>query len=163
MSNTIHKKMSIADIKVTVDYYNKMRSDERTKDKYNIFSLLTQWNIKRDIDIMKNAISDFVEFTEEKINTLKDEYIYNDEKGHAITIKQEENGEIKEIPARQVKDEFKEEFSQKYLEVQNSLLTLAKEQKEFDIYPIDLDSEISNLKDDTSLTMDDVEFLSLFA
>lgn len=163
MSNTIHKKMSIADIKVTVDYYNKVRSDEKTKDKYNIFSLSTQWNLKRDIDIMKNTISDFIGFTEEKINALKDEYIFNDEKGHAITITREENGEKKEVPARQVKDEFKEEFTQKYIEMQTSLLTLAKEQKEFDIYPIDLDSEVSNLKDNTSLTMDDVEFLSLFA
>lgn len=163
MSNTIHKKMSIADIKVTVDYYNKVRSDEKTKDKYNIFSLSTQWNLKRDIDIMKNTISDFIGFTEEKINALKDEYIFNDEKGHAITITREENGEKKEVSARQVKDEFKEEFTQKYIEMQTSLLTLAKEQKEFDIYPIDLDSEVSNLKDNTSLTMDDVEFLSLFA
>ena len=67
MNKTIHKTMSIADIKMVLDYYKKERSDEKTKDKFNIFSLSTQWNIKRDIDIMTAQISDFIAFTEEKV------------------------------------------------------------------------------------------------
>ncbi|RHK98151.1 hypothetical protein [Blautia obeum] len=163
MNKTIHKTMSIADIKMVLDYYKKERSDEKTKDKFNIFSLSTQWNIKRDIDIMTAQISDFIAFTEEKVIALKDEYVMNDEKGQQITVKQMVDGKEKEVPARQVKPEYMDEFTTKYQEIQMALLELAKEQKEFDIYVIDFDAEVSNLKDDTSLTMDDVEFLSVFA
>ena len=163
MNKTIHKTMSIADIKMVLDYYKKERSDEKTKDKFNIFSLSTQWNIKRDIDIMTAQISDFIAFTEEKVIALKDEYVMNDEKGQQITVKQMVDGKEKEVPARQVKPEYMDEFTTKYQEIQMALLELAKEQKEFDIYVIEFDAEVSNLKDDTSLNMQHVEFLSVFA
>ena len=163
MNKTIHKTMSIADIKMVLDYYKKERSDEKTKDKFNIFSLSTQWNIKRDIDIMTAQISDFIAFTEEKVIALKDEYVMNDEKGQQITVKQMVDGKEKEVPARQVKPEYMDEFTTKYQEIQMALLELAKEQKEFDIYVIEFDAEVSNLKDDTSLNLDDIAFLSVFA
>lgn len=163
MSNVITKEMTILEADGLVNYYSKIRGDEKTKNKFNIFSLPVQWNLKKNIDILSKAISSYIEFRNEKQQEIKDKY-FNEEKSMETMVKQSSNGEEKEVPGRQIKPEFVKEFQSENAELITSLYNLATEKITVEIYPINLDEEISKLDhtDTNDIIMDDLDFLDSF-
>ena len=55
----ISKEFTIFEIDNIVKYYKNIREDELTKNKFNIFSIVTQYSIKKNIDIMNQATASY--------------------------------------------------------------------------------------------------------
>ena len=159
----ISKEFTVFEIDNIVKYYRGIRENELMKNKFNIFSITTQYSIKKNMDIMAEATASYTEFREEKEKELHENY-FNDEKSFETMIKQIENGEEKEVPGRQVKDEYMDEFKKVQTEMLTELYKLASEKVTLELYPIDLDEEIQNIDKDThtKINMDDLDFLSIF-
>lgn len=160
---TIKKEFAIYEIDNIVRYYKQNRENAKTKNKYDVLGILTQYNIKRNMDIMENAVESFVEFREEKENELNRNY-FNEDKSFETMVKQVENGEEKEVPGRQVKEEYLEDFKKEQTKMLTELYKLASEKVTLELYPINLDDELPLLGNshDTGLGMDDLNFLSIF-
>lgn len=159
----ISKEFTVFEIDNIVKYYRGIRENELMKNKFNIFSIATQYSIKKNMDIMAEATASYTEFREEKEKELHENY-FNDEKSFETMIKQIENGEEKEVSGRQVKDEYMDEFKKVQTEMLTELYKLASEKVTLELYPIDLDEEIQNIDKDThtKINMDDLDFLSIF-
>ena len=159
----ISKEFTVFEIDNIVKYYRGIRENELMKNKFNIFSIATQYSIKKNMDIMAEATASYTEFREEKEKELHENY-FNDEKSFETMIKQIENGEEKEVPGRQVKDEYMDEFKKVQTEMLTELYKLNSEKVTLELYPIDLDEEIQNIDKDThtKINMDDLDFLSIF-
>ena len=159
----ISKEFSIYEIDNIVKYYKGIRENELLKNKFNVFSIVTQYSIKKNMDIMSDATSTYTEFREEKEKELHETY-FNEEKSFETMVKQVENGEEKEVPGRQVKDEYLDDFKKDQTEMITELYKLASEKVTLELYPIDLDEEIQNMDKDThtKINMDDLDFLSIF-
>ena len=97
----------------------------------------------------------------EKEKELNEKY-FNDEKSDPTQVKQIVNGEETEVPGRQVKKEYMEEFKKEHMQMITELYKLSSEKVTLELFPINLDHEIDNIVDDTGLTMDDLDFLSIF-
>ncbi|MGG6555624.1 UNVERIFIED_CONTAM: hypothetical protein MUK63_07040 [Blautia caecimuris] len=50
MAKTFEKEMTIFEADTIASYYKKIRENQDTKNKFNVFSLATQWNLKKNID-----------------------------------------------------------------------------------------------------------------
>lgn len=158
---TIKKEFTIFEIDNVVRYYKKVRENEKTKNKYSVFSIATQYNIKKNMDIMAKAVESFSEFRDEKEQEFHKSY-FNEEKSFETMVKQIENGIETEVPGRQIKDEYIDEFKMDQVEMRMEILKLASEKVTLDLYPIDLDEEIPKLDKDVDIDMDDLDFLSIF-
>ena len=159
----ISKEFTVFEIDNIVKYYKGIRENELMKNKFNVFSIATQYSIKKNMDIMTEATASYTEFREEKEKELHDNY-FNDEKSFETMVKQVENGEEKEVPGRQIKDEYLDEFKKVQTEMLSELYKLASEKVTLELYPINLDEEIQNIDKDThtKINMDDLDFLSIF-
>ena len=110
MAKTFEKEMTIFEADTIASYYKKIRENQDTKNKFNVFSLATQWNLKKNIDALNKATASYNEFRTEKRQEINDRY-FSDEMSIETTIKQtDENGQEKEVPGRQVKKEYMESF-----------------------------------------------------
>lgn len=158
---TVKKEFAIFEIDNIVRYYKQIRENEETQNKFNVFSIGTQYRIKQNIDTMTKAVESFVEFRSEKERELNENY-FNEEKSFETMVKQTENGVEKEVPGRQIKDEYLDEFKKAQNEMLNELYKLALEKTTLKLYTIDLDAEIEKLDDDADINMDDLDFLSIF-
>lgn len=159
----ISKEFTVFEIDNIVKYYRGIRENELMKNKFNIFSIATQYSIKKNMDIMAEATASYTEFREEKEKELYEKY-FNEEKSFETMVKQVENGAEKEVPGRQIKDEYLDEFKKCQTEMLTELYKLASEKVTLELYPIDLDEEIQNMDKDThtKINMDDLDFLSIF-
>lgn len=162
--NTFQKETTIFEADAMINYYKKIRNDNTSKDKFNVFSLRTQWNIKKDIDELIKAISSYTEFRDEKRKELNEKY-FNEEKSEETTVTQMVDGEEKEVTARQIKSEYIDEFKSENTDLLNELLKLASEKVTVNLVSIDIDNEVSLLESkniDNDINMDDLDFLSFF-
>jgi len=162
--NTFQKETTIFEADAMINYYKKIRNDNTSKDKFNVFSLRTQWNIKKDIDELIKAISSYTEFRDEKRKALNEKY-FNEEKSEETTVTQMVDGEEKEVTARQIKSEYIDEFKSENTDLLNELLKLASEKVTVNLVSIDIDNEVSLLESkniDNDINMDDLDFLSFF-
>ena len=157
----ISKELTILEIESIVEYYKKLRADDSTKNKFSVFGIKTQWNLKKNMDILSQAVASYEEFKNEKEKELNEKY-FNDEKSDPTQVKQIVNGEETEVPGRQVKKEYMEEFKKEHMQMITELYKLSSEKVTLELFPINLDHEIENIADDTGLTMDDLDFLSIF-
>ena len=84
------------------------------------------------------------------------------------TIKQtDENGKEKEVPGRQVKEEYMESFHKENEDLIAQLLQLSAEKVTVTMTPIDINKEIAQLEEkgdiaDIDINMDDLDFLDFF-
>ena len=62
----ISKEFTVFEIDNIVKYYRGIRENELMKNKFNIFSIATQYSIKKNMDIMAEATASYTEFREEK-------------------------------------------------------------------------------------------------
>lgn len=162
--NTFQKETTIFEADATVNYFKKIRSDHTSKDRFNVFSLETQWNIKKNVDELIKAISSYTEFRDEKRKKFNEKY-FNEEKSEETTVTQMIDGEEKEVEARQIKSEYIEEFKSENTNLLNELLKFASEKVTVNLVSIDIDNEVFLLKSkniDNDLDMDDLDFLSFF-
>ncbi len=162
--NTFQKETTIFEADAMINYYKKIRNDQTSKDKFNVFSLGTQWNIKKDVDELIKAISSYTEFRDEKRKELNGKY-FNEEKSEETTVTQMVDGEEKEVTARQIKSEYIDEFKSENTDLLNELLKLASEKVTVNLVSIDIDNEVSLLESkniDNDINMDDLDFLSFF-
>lgn len=162
--NTFQKETTIFEADAMINYYKKIRNDQTSKDKFNVFSLGTQWNIKKDVDELIKAISSYAEFRDEKRKELNEKY-FNEEKSEETTVTQMVDGEEKEVTARQIKSEYIDEFKSENTDLLNELLKLASEKVTVNLVSIDIDNEVSLLESkniDNDINMDDLDFLSFF-
>ncbi len=148
-------------------YYKKIRENQDTKNKFNVFSLATQWNLKKNIDALNKVTASYNEFRTEKRQEINDRY-FSDEMSIETTIKQtDENGEEKEVPGRQVKEEYMESFHKENEDLIAQLLQLSAEKVTVTMTPIDINKEIAQLEEkgdiaDVDINMDDLDFLDFF-
>ena len=162
--NTFQKETTIFEADAMINYYKKIRNDQTSKDKFNVFSLGTQWNIKKDVDELIKAISSYAEFRDEKRKELNEKY-FNEEKSEETTVTQMVDGEEKEVTARQIKSEYIDEFKSENTDLLNELLKLASEKVTVNLVSIDIDNEVFLLESkniDNDINMDDLDFLSFF-
>lgn len=163
---TITKEITILNAVNLVAYYKKIRENEKEKDKFNVFSVGTQWHLKKNMDILASATASYEEFRAEKQQEINDRY-FSDQYSDPTVIKKMVDGEEKEFKGRQVKSEYMDEYKEANLKLGEELFKLASEKVSVQIYPIDLDAEIDTLdKQDNAntanLTMDDLDFLNFF-
>lgn len=167
MVNTFEKEMTIFEADTIASYYKKIRKNQDTKNKFNVFSLSTQWNLKKNIDALNNVTSSYNEFRTEKRQEINDRY-FSDEMSVETTIKQtDENGKEKEVPGRQVKEEYMESFHKENEDLIAQLLQLSAEKVTVTLAPIDVNKEIAQLEEkgdisDIDINMDDLDFLDFF-
>lgn len=167
MTNTFEKEMTIFEADTIVSYYKQIRENPETKNKFNVFSLATQWNLKKNIDVLNKVTASYNEFRTEKRQEINDKY-FSDEMSVETTIKQtDENGEEKEVPGRQVKEEYMESFHKENENLLIQLLQLSAEKVTVTMTPIDINKEIALLEEKGNLTnidlnMDDLDFLDFF-
>lgn len=167
MAKTFEKEMTIFEADTIASYYKKIRENQDTKNKFNVFSLATQWNLKKNIDELNKATASYNEFRTEKRQEINDRY-FSDEMSIETTIKQtDENGQEKEVPGRQVKKEYMESFQKENEDLIAQLLQLSVEKVTVTMTPIDVNKEIALLEEkgdiaDVDINMDDLDFLDFF-
>ena len=167
MTKTFEKEMTIFEADTIASYYKKIRENQDTKNKFNVFSLATQWNLKKNIDELNKATASYNEFRTEKRQEINDRY-FSDEMSIETTIKQtDENGEEKEVPGRQVKEEYMESFHKENEDLIAQLLQLSAEKVTVTMTPIDINKEIAQFEEkgdiaDVDINMDDLDFLDFF-
>lgn len=161
-ADTVTKNLKTYEAIEYLTFYKNLRNNPETKNKYNVFSLLTQWAIQKNTDLLLGIVKPYIDFSEEKQKELIEKYV-SEGKTHTVQDTQtDENGNEKMVDMTQVKEEFLPEFQNDYDELQNQLNTLLYQENELPFSSIDLDTEIRNCKRDTDLNMDDLEFLNLF-
>ena len=161
-ADTVTKNLKTYEAVEYLTFYKNLRNNPETKNKYNVFSLLTQWAIQKNTDLLLGIVKPYIDFSEEKQKELIEKYV-SEGKTHTVQDTQtDENGNEKMVDMTQVKEEFLPEFQNDYDELQNQLNTLLYQENELLFSSIDLDTEIRNCKRDTDLNMDDLEFLNLF-
>lgn len=161
---TITKEITILNAVNLVAHYKKIRENE--KDKLDVFSLNAKWNLKKNMDILTKAIASYEEFRIEEDKKINDKY-FSDQYSDPTTIKKVIEGEEKEIPGRQVKSEYMQEYKEARLKFIEELSQLAAEQISVEIFLIDFQTEIDELNknkhiDTSCLKMDDLDFLGFF-
>lgn len=167
MTKTFEKEMTIFEADTIASYYKKIRENQETKNKFNVFSLATQWNLKKNIDALNKATASYNEFRTEKRQEINDRY-FSDEMSIETTVKQTDaNGEEKEVPGRQVKEEYMESFHKENEDLIAQLLQLSAEKVTITLTPIDINKEIDHLEEngniaDIDINMDDLDFLDFF-
>ena len=163
-NKTFTKSMTILDAENIVKYYKDIRSNEKTKNKFNVFSIFAQWNLKKNIDILSKEVSSFEELRDEKQKELNDKY-FTDEKSEDKQIEQVVDGEVKMVPGRQVKEEYMEDFKIEHTNMLTELYKVAMQKIDVELFVIDIDKELEDVKDADALqelNMDDLDFLSIF-
>lgn len=163
-NKTFTKSMTILDAENIVKYYKDIRSNETTKNKFNVFSIFAQWNLKKNIDILSKEVSSFEELRDEKQKELNDKY-FTDEKSESKEIEQVVDGEVKMVPGRQVKEEYLEDFKIEHSNMLTELYKVAMQKIDVELFVIDIDKELEDVKDADALqelNMDDLDFLSIF-
>ena len=163
-NKTLTKSMTILDAENVVKYYKDIRSNEATKNKFNVFSIFVQWNLKKNIDILSKEVSSFEELRDEKQKELNDKY-FTDEKSESKEIEQVVDGEVKMVPGRQVKEEYMEDFKNEHANMLTELYKVAMQKIDVELFVIDIDKELEDVKDADALqelNMDDLDFLSIF-
>lgn len=163
-NKTFTKSMTILDAENIVKYYKDIRSNEKTKNKFNVFSIFAQWNLKKNIDILSKEVSSFEELRDEKQKELNDKY-FTDEKSEDKQIEQVVDGEVKMVPGRQVKEEYMEDFKTEHTNMLTELYKVAMQKIDVELFVIDIDKELEDVKDADALqelNMDDLDFLSIF-
>lgn len=161
-TDTVTKNLKTYEAIEYLTFYKNLRNNPDTKNKYSVLSLLAQWSIQKNTDLLLGIVKPYIDFSEEKQKELVGKYI-SEGKTHVIQEMQtDDNGNEKMVDVTQIKEEFLPDFQNDYNELQNQLNILLYRNNELLFSSIDLDTEIRNCKQDTGLNMDDLEFLNLF-
>lgn len=161
-ANTVSKTLKTYEVIEYLTFYKTLRNNPETKNKYNVLSLLAQWAIQKNVDVLLSIAKPYIDFSEEKQKELVEKYV-TEGKTHTVQETQtDENGNEKLVDTTKIKEEFLPEFQSDYNDLQNQLNTLLYQDNELIFSSIDLDTEILTCKKDSDLNMDDLEFLKLF-
>lgn len=160
--NTVTKTLKTYEAIEYLTFYKTLRNNPETKNKYNVLSLLSQWAIQKNVDVLLSITKPYIDFSEEKQKELVEKYV-SEGKTHVIQETQiDETGNEKLVDTTKVKEEFLPEFQSDYNDLQNQLNTLLYQDNELIFSSIDLDTELLTCTKDSNLNMDDLEFLKLF-
>ncbi len=131
------------------EWYQNARKDKRL----NGFDLKTQWLIRKNIDKILPTVESFENFRKEKTDEINEAW-FTEEKSHIITT---EDGQ----EARQINDEYLDEFNKEVSRVNNELQSILAEKVEVELGTADIDAIVEKASDDSGISVDDIEILSI--
>ena len=160
----INRTLMLVETQNIVHWFNTFQG-ERIKE----LPIKIQWALLSGVKELQPAVSKFEEFRDGLANELQTEYFGNDDKSEPFEReKKNENGDtvydddgnpvVESL--RRIKDEYVKEYEDKARELNAEINKLLIEKTTYHFKEIDLDAVIDNLKDDTTITLDDVNMMS---
>ena len=131
------------------EWYQNARKDKRL----NGFDLKTQWLIRKNIDKILPTVESFENFRKEKTDEINEAW-FTKERSHIITT---EDGQ----EARQINDEYLDEFNKEVSRVNDELQSILAEKVEIELGTADIDAIVEKASDDSGISVDDIEILSI--
>ena len=135
---------------------------EDVKERLKKLPLTIQYVIKKNMKPLQEMEADFQQFRDEQEMKLKEKW-FDDE--HSVTTKVKQpgpDGKEQEVDGRQIKDEFLKDYQADVLNLNKQLEGLLTQTDEVKYTPINLDYLVETAGDD-SITIDDVDMISLFS
>lgn len=160
----IKRTLMLVEAQNIVHWFNEFKN-EKIKD----LPIKVQWNILSGIKEIQPAVTKFEEFKNDLINNLQNEYFGNDEKSEPFEREQtndkgeviyDDDGNPVIESLRKIKKEYIEEYKNKANQLNIEINKLLIEKTTYNFKEIDLDVIIDNLKDDTKITLDDINMIS---
>ena len=154
--NKIEKKFNIFELLNTANYFAKERK-EREKNggnsKFGCFPPKVQYAISSNIKTIEETIRPFIEIRKEMTDNIKEKY-FDDE--HS------EEHMIDDQNVRKVKEEYMSDYTKDINEVNKKLNDFMMEKIDLNLFEIDMENLMDNLPEDASISMEDIEVLSVF-
>jgi len=130
-----------------------------------------RWNLKKNLEKFVPVAKRFEEFRTELITELQQEWftedkteegtrVVTDNNGNAIL---NEDGSEKTEVIKKIKSEYMDEFDKAVDDINKKLGEILSEEVDIDISPIDVDGYVDSMDDDSSITFDDLNVLSVFS
>ena len=154
MNNTIKKEVYLIIAFNETAWYGK----DDVKERLAKLPLTYQYAIRKNMKPLNKMIDEFNTFKGEKEQALRD-FWFDDEHATDTTTKDESGNEV---PAKKIKDEYREKYEEAVKELNSQLEKLLSETDEVVFNSIDLDSLVESAPDN-SITIDDVDMISLFS
>lgn len=136
------KTFMVAEIVNIVSWYNKIRSEEATKHKFDCLPFKIQYALRNNIKAMAEEIKTFDEMKNEFAQQLQQEF-FTEEKTDKVPG---ENGADDQL---KLKDEYVDEYRTKCAELDKKLYEVAIEKTDVSLSCYSLEAIIENLDEET--------------
>lgn len=160
----INRTLMLVEAQNIANWFNEFQTE-----KIKELPIKVQWNILSGIKEIQPVVMKFEEFRNGLVNDLQTEYFGNDEKSEPFEReKRNENGDIiygddgnPEIESlRKIKDEYIKEYEDKANKLNADIGKLLIEKTTYSFKEIDIDNVVDVLKEDTKITLDDINMMS---
>lgn len=154
--NKIEKQVNIFELLNAANYFAKERKDREKNggnSKFSCFPPKVQYAISSNIKIIEETIRPFVEIRKEMIDNIKEKYFDNVHSKECV---------IDEQSVRKVKEEYMFDYTKDINEVNEKLKDFMMEKICLNFFEIDMEILMDNLPEDASISMEDIEVLSVF-
>lgn len=146
------KELTTKEILDLTSYYNVVKKDPAAAKRFNELPIATRWAFRRAILAIMPAATEAQEMLKEMQQPLIDEFATK-EKSIEVT----EGDRV----YNKVKDEYLQAYKEAVAMLQAKENEFLEEKMELDIPVVDMDAVVSSLPANSSLTLSDLELLSL--
>ena len=161
----IKKQFSCLEVLNIVGFINQFTADP---DKMDYLPLKFKWDLSKNMKKLTPIAREYEEFRDKEINSLRSKYFDIE---HSDEIMQpkigadgepeiDEDGNQVTEPARQVKEEFMDEYKDVVNQLNNKLNEIVMELNTVELNCVDLDAFVESLPDDTKIDFQDLNMLS---
>lgn len=145
----MNKELYTAAIVNVVAYFNQV-----SQEVVKALPTKMRWNIKKNLTKFIPIAKEFDEFRNELVKELQEEW-FTDERSEEFET---EEGEKQ----RRIKEEYMPDYDKAVQEVNKKLEEILGEKREVEIALIDLDGFVETMPDDSPVTFEDLDILSVF-
>ena len=151
------RKMTNANVINWVLWFNQL-----PKERLDLFNIKLKWAIKKAYTQFLPVSQNFEELRDQEYKNINEKY-FNDEKSVVTTIEEKDSdGNPISKQGRKVKDEYMDEYKIAFDELNTKLIEILKAESEYTLDAVDIDSYIGSLPDDTQLSYEDIDMISIF-
>lgn len=153
---SIMKKVALSNTQVfeVVGWYN---NDFKKNKRNEVLPLKLQLDLQRNIGSLIEAAQSYEKVCKQLVINVQKEYFTEEKTIEKKKIQKDENGEEKEVFEHILKDEYKEEYSEKINDINEKIQELGKEGEVYTLRVFDLDTFVDS---NPPLTVDDLYMLT---
>lgn len=159
------KKIITAAIVNVVAYFNQINPDVM-----KALPTKMRWNIRKNMGKFIPIAKEFEDFRNDLVKELQEEW-FTEDKSELFTQEKvdangnpilDANGNVETEEMRRIRQKYMDEYNKAVSEVNSKLSDILMEVNEIEIVPIDIDAFVDTMPDDSPVTFDDLDVLSIF-
>lgn len=160
------KTFSTRDIVDVISYMNAA-----DQNRFKELPTKIRWNLKKNLEKFIPIAKRFEEFRTDLITELQQEWFTEDKTEESTRVVKDADGnsilnddgsERTEV-IKKIKSEYMEDFDKAVEDINKKLGEILAEEVELDISPIDVDGYVETMDENSLVTFDDLNVLSIFS